>query len=223
MRLMIASRNRLAALGLRTLSEAAGFVAELVPMDQIRQGARGADVTLLYADRWDEDLQEVLEALRASHLRFIVVLGQCTAADEQAVLSAGALYAFERNHTETLALALTNYRWSFEQVEDLLMFTNGFGVDLPRRRLLRGGRYLNLTMTECQFLSTLHRQAREHPGRAVSLPEICLAVWGFPDARSPTTVRGYISQLRAKLEVQPEQPAVLLSRRGRGYWLVLAD
>ncbi len=222
MRLMIASRNRLAGMGLRTLSEAAGLLPEVVPMDRIHEGARGADLTLLYAERCDPDLHGVLNALRAAHLRFIVVVGERNAGDEHVLLSAGALYAFGREQTEDLVLALTNYRWSFEPMEDPLTFANGFRVDLRRRRLLRGGRYLNLTMTECEFLSTLHRHAREHPGQAVSLPEICSAVWGFPDARAPTTVRGYISQLRAKVEVEPEQPAVLLSRRGRGYWLVLA-
>jgi two-component system KDP operon response regulator KdpE len=223
MRLMIASRNRLAGMGLRTLSEAAGLLPEMVPMDHVREGARAADLTLLYAERCDADLLEVLDALRAAHLRFIVVVGEVSAANAQVLLNAGALYTFGRDQTDELSLALTNYRWSFEPMEDPLTFANGFRVDLRRRRLLRGGRYLNLTMTECEFLNTLHRHAREHPGRAVSLPEICSAVWGCPDARAPTTVRGYISQLRAKVEVAPEQPEVLLSRRGYGYWLVLAQ
>ena len=222
MRLMIAARNRLAGLGLRVLSEAAGLSAELVVMDAIREQARTADVTLLYSEALDADLHQVLDALRAAHLRFIVVLAALGPEERHALLTAGALYAFAREETEALSLTLANYRWSAEVMEDPLVFANGFSVDLRRHRLKRGGRYLNLTMTECQFLTTLHGQAREHPGQPVSLPEICLAIWGFPDARSDTTVRGYISQLRAKVEVEPEKPAVILSRRGHGYWLVLA-
>jgi len=222
LRLMIASRNRLAGLGLVTLSEAAGLTAELVAVDEIRQGARGADLTLLYSDSLDADIQHLMDSLHAAHARFIVVLDGLNAEKHHALLLAGALYAVAHDETDDLSLILANYRWSAELVQIPLTFANGFSVDLRRRRLQRGGRYLDLTMTECQFLTTLHGQAQHHPGRPLSLPELNLAVWGFPDARSPTTVRGYISQLRAKVEVQPERPAVLLSQRGRGYWLVLA-
>lgn len=222
MRLMIASRSRLAGLGLVTLSEATGLTAELVSVGDIRQGARGADLTLLYSDAFDVDTQQLVDALRAAHARFIVVLHGLTLEEHHTLLTAGALSAFAHDQTEDLSLLLTNYRWSAELVHDPLIFGNGFSVDLRRRRLQRGSRYLDLTMTECQFLITLHGHARQHPGQPVSLPEINLAVWGFPDARSPTTVRGYISQLRTKVEVEPDRPAVLLSQRGRGYWLVLA-
>lgn len=222
MRLMIASRNRLVGLGLVTLSEAAGLTAELVSTDALRQGARDADLTLLYSDRIDDDLRQLLGALHAAHVRFIVVLQGLDLEGHHALLTAGALHAFAHDAAEDLGLVLTNYRWSAETLQDPLVFANGFSVDLRKRRLQRGGRYLDLTMTECQFLTTLHGQARYHPGQPVSLPEINLAVWGFADARSPTTVRGYISQLRAKVEVKPERPAVLLGQRGRGYWLVLA-
>ena len=221
MRLMIASRNRLVGLGLVTLSEVAGMTAELVSVDYIRQGACGSDLTLLHSDTLDADTQGLVDALHAVHARFIVVLNGLGPEEHRALLSAGALYALGNGETEILSFILINYRWSSEPEQDILTFANGFTVDLRRRRLLRGGRYLDLTMTECQFLSTLHGKALHQPGHPVSLPEINLAVWGFPDARSPTTVRGYISQLRAKVEVEPECPTVLLGQRGHGYWMVL--
>jgi len=64
-----------------------------------------------------------------------------------------------------------------------------------------------------------HAQMR--PDQPVPLVQINTAVWGLPDARSPTTLRGYISQVRAKIEIAPDRPTVLLGRRGRGYWLIL--
>lgn len=222
MRLLIASRNRLAGLGLVTLGEAAGLTSEVVSPEALRQGMRGADLSLIYSDSVDADLQQLLSALRAAHARFIVVLHGLRSQEHHTLLGTGALYVFADQETDDLSLALANYRWSAEGVDTPLTFANGFSVDLRKRRLQRGGRYLELTLTECQFLATLVGQAQHHPGQPVSLPQINLAVWGFADARTPTTVRGYVSQLRAKIEVEPERPSVLLSHRGRGYWLVMA-
>lgn len=222
MRLMIASRNRLVGLGLVTLGEAAGLIAETVSLEGIRHVMRGADLMLIYSDIIDADLEELLAALRAAHTRFIVVLRGLRYEEHRALLGTGALFVFSHDETDDLSLALANYRWSGEEKDVPVVFANGFRVDLNRHRLYRGDRFLDLTMTECQFLATLIEQAQHQPGQPLSLPEINLAVWGFADARTPTTVRGYVSQLRAKIEVEPDRPSVLLSHRGRGYWLVMA-
>lgn len=220
MRVMVASQNRMAGLGLVSLSEGIGLSAELVSLGQVRAGSDGVDITLLYCDALDADMHQLVDALHAAHVRFIVMVGQLDHEERQSLLASGAMYAFGQEDSEDLSVVLTNYRWSAEAVHELT-FANGFSVDLLRRRLQRGDRYVDLTLTECQFLTTFHGQARSHPGRPLSLPQINLAVWGFADARSPTTVRGYINQLRAKLEVEPDRPTVLLNERGRGYWLVL--
>ncbi|MFW6438101.1 MAG: winged helix-turn-helix domain-containing protein, partial [Armatimonadota bacterium] len=48
-------------------------------------------------------------------------------------------------------------------------------------------------------------------------------VWGYPPAAGEATlVRRYIHALRNKLEVDPSDPTVLLTVRGRGYLIATA-
>lgn len=221
MHLLIASENRLAGLSLLALGEAEGLTTEVVSLGEARARADGPDLVLVYFTHVGPEQMAALEDLRSARVPFVVVCTRLDPEARHAVLAAGALYAFEWDDSDEIALALGNYVWAARPKEQTLTFANGFTVDLQRRRLQRDGRYLDLTATECQLLEALHGPAKHSPGKPVSLPEINMAVWGVPDARAPTTVRGYVCQLRAKVEVRPERPAVLLSRRYQGYWLVL--
>lgn len=222
MRVLVVSENRLAGLGLVTLSEQGGLTAELVSPHAAVEGARAADLTILYVDALGEDARRAMAALRAAHARFIVLCRDLGAEQRRLLLEGGAIHAFGQQDADDLALVLANYRWSAAPENETFALANGFVVDTPRRRLQRGETYLDLTPTECQLLTTLRGQAQIRPSQPVSLPEINMALWGFPDARSATTLRGYVSQLRGKVEVTPEHPEVLLGRRGHGYWLVLS-
>lgn len=221
LRVLVVSQNRLAGLGLLTLCEGSGLTAELVSVAEARAGARGGDLALLYCDSLDAGALRAVETLHAAHARFLVLVRDLGEDTRRLLLAAGAVHAFAHDATQELSLVLANYRWSDAPQRDTFTLANGFVIDLPRRRLHRDGNYLELTLTECQLLLTLCEAAQAHPGVPVPLVQINVAVWGFPDARSPTTLRGYIRSVRAKIELEPERPAVLLGRRGRGYWLVL--
>jgi DNA-binding response OmpR family regulator len=81
----------------------------------------------------------------------------------------------------------------------------------------RGDESLNLTPTEFRLLSYLAR----HRGQALSRAQIVEAVWGFaPDLESEKTVNVHIRRLREKIELKPEEPAIILTVPGIGYRLV---
>jgi two-component system KDP operon response regulator KdpE len=221
-RALVISENRLAALGLQTLATHSGLAAlPAMPAEAIA-ASRSGDLMLLYADAWDAETRDLVNALHAAHARFVVIIPGMEGETRRAILAAGALHAFSHEESDEIRSVLTNFRWSAEPAEDQITLANGFVIDLPRRRIRRGDRFLPLTLTECHILELLRDEAYAHPGRPLPPPQIHAAVWGNADARAPATLRGHIAQLRGKVEVDPEHPQVLLARRGHGYWLELA-
>lgn len=223
MRAVVISRNRLAGLGLVTLAESSGLPARVAGLEEARAGGRGAELALLYCDSWDGEAQHAADRLRQGHVRFITVAGHMGPAERRQMIAAGAINACLQADAEELSLILANYRWSAATTGDQIALANGFVVDIPGRRVQRGTRHHELTLTECRILSTLRDEAQDRPGCPVALPEITHTVWGAADARSLATLRGHVSQLRYKVEVDPGHPSVLRGRRGRGYWLELMD
>lgn len=222
MRALVISENRLAALGLQTLAAHSGLAAQGATPREALASARSGDLMLCYADGWDGEAQELLSALHAAHARFVVVIPAMSPEVRRAVLAAGALHAFSHDESDEIRSVLANFRWSAEPADEQFILANGYVIDLPRRRIRRGDRFLPLTLTECHLLQLLRDEAYANPGEPMPPPRIHAAVWGNADARAPATLRGHIAQLRGKLEVDPEHPQVLLGRRGRGYWLELA-
>jgi two-component system KDP operon response regulator KdpE len=88
-------------------------------------------------------------------------------------------------------------------------------VDLARHQVTAGGRAVELTPKEFAFLALLARW----PGRVLTHRTILREVWG-PDYGTETQyLRVYASQLRKKLDDDPERPR-LVTEPGVGYRLV---
>jgi DNA-binding response OmpR family regulator len=91
---------------------------------------------------------------------------------------------------------------------------NGELAIAPSRREVRlGGRPLELTALEFELL--LHFAL--HPGRVFSRAQLLDAVWGYSHEGYEHTVTTHINRLRAKIEVDPMHPQVILTVRGAGY------
>jgi DNA-binding response OmpR family regulator len=89
-------------------------------------------------------------------------------------------------------------------------------LDSATGQARRGDEPVNLTPTEFRLLSYLAR----HRGQALSRAQIVEAVWGFaPDIESEKTVNVHIRRLREKIELNPEQPVLILTVPGIGYRL----
>lgn len=86
-------------------------------------------------------------------------------------------------------------------------------VNIPTRRVLRGGEVINLTPTEFNLLVALMR----HKGEVLSNEDLARQVWGTQYANEVSFVRRYIWHLRQKVEIDPDHPSFIHNERGYGY------
>ncbi|MEQ1508010.1 MAG: winged helix-turn-helix domain-containing protein, partial [Myxococcota bacterium] len=86
-------------------------------------------------------------------------------------------------------------------------------VDLGREVVRRHGKVTPLTTREAALFAYL----ASRPGQAVSRDELHTRVWGYAAAVVSRTVDTTIRRLRAKIEVDPSQPAHLQTVHGEGY------
>lgn len=92
-------------------------------------------------------------------------------------------------------------------------------LDLERGVVRAGEQIIPLTALELRFLTTL--VARE--GRPLSAEEALRTVWGYRVGVESRAVALLVSRLRKKLEIDPEDPRVLVSVYGQGYRLEVDD
>lgn len=93
--------------------------------------------------------------------------------------------------------------------------TGDLEIDLARRVVTKAGADVKLSRKEFDLLAELAIGR----GRPVAHEYLLEAVWGSRDA-DIRYLRVYIGQVRAKIENDPERPALLLSEPGFGYRLV---
>jgi two-component system phosphate regulon response regulator PhoB len=86
-------------------------------------------------------------------------------------------------------------------------------IDANAMQLTVRGEVLPTTATEFRLLDYLAR----HPGRVFSRDHLLDAVWGDARFVTPRSVDVYVSRIREKIEVDPENPRHLKTVRGAGY------
>jgi DNA-binding response OmpR family regulator len=86
-------------------------------------------------------------------------------------------------------------------------------VDTEARSVVRAGEAVEMTATEFDLLMCLV----EARGRVLTRDAIFAKVWGPNHHGTPRTIDNFMQQLRAKLEVDPQEPEHFLTVRGVGY------
>ena len=86
-------------------------------------------------------------------------------------------------------------------------------IDPPRREVQVRGRPVEFTALEFDLL--LH--FAQSPGQVFSRSQLLQAVWGYNHDGYEHTVTTHINRLRAKLELDPMAPRIILTVRGAGY------
>jgi len=86
-------------------------------------------------------------------------------------------------------------------------------VNLDTRQVTRFGKPVSLTHLEFELLCFL----LQHESRVFDRQFLLQKVWGINHTSSPRTVDNFVGQLRAKLEVDPNQPQHIVTVRGSGY------
>ncbi|MGW4213807.1 response regulator [Lentzea sp. NPDC004789] len=108
-------------------------------------------------------------------------------------------------------------RATTQTVEDPIVTTATFTVDLSVKKVHRDGAEVHLTPTEWGLLEILAR----NPGRLVSQKQLLRDVWGPSHVGESQYLRVYLAQLRRKLETDPSRPRHLITEAGMGYRLEL--
>jgi two-component system KDP operon response regulator KdpE len=94
-----------------------------------------------------------------------------------------------------------------------LIRTGDLLIDLTRRTVSRAGQPVRLTPTEY----TLLRVLASNIGRVLTHSALLREVWG-PGAQHDTQLlRGFIAQLRQKIEPAPAHPHYIITEPGVGY------
>jgi two-component system KDP operon response regulator KdpE len=91
----------------------------------------------------------------------------------------------------------------------------GLTVDLGRRLVARNGVDIHLTPTEYDVLKHLV----QHADKVVTHRALLSAVWGAEYAEQTPMLRGFVKQLRRKVEVDPSDPRLIVTEPGIGYRL----
>jgi DNA-binding response OmpR family regulator len=97
--------------------------------------------------------------------------------------------------------------------DDETITAGGLVIDPVKRTVLVDGHAAELTYVEFEVLRTL----ATHPGRVYSRQALLESVWGGSAYREPRTIDVHIRHLREKLEIDPGEPAFILTVRGAGY------
>lgn len=88
-------------------------------------------------------------------------------------------------------------------------------IDLAKHAVYKTGERVHLTPTEFKLLARLVRQA----GQVVTHRQLLVDVWGAEHIDQTQYLRLYMGQLRAKLEEKPNDPILLRTELGVGYYL----
>ncbi|MEA4926000.1 MAG: response regulator [Syntrophomonadaceae bacterium] len=92
-------------------------------------------------------------------------------------------------------------------------------IDLARRQVKVGGTEVHLTPTEYDLLKILISNA----GKVVTHRYLLTNIWGNNGQEYAQYLRIYISQLRKKIEKDPNQPKYILTEPGVGYRLAVME
>jgi two-component system, OmpR family, response regulator MtrA len=86
-------------------------------------------------------------------------------------------------------------------------------IDVARHTVQRAGKVLSLTPLEFDLLVCLARKPWQVFTREVLLEQ----VWGYLHAADTRLVNVHVQRLRSKVEIDPENPRIVLTVRGVGY------
>jgi two-component system KDP operon response regulator KdpE len=176
------------------------------------------DVVILDLGLPDISGIEVLAGLRGWLTAPVIVLSARTdSADKVEALDAGAddyvTKPFGMDEFLARLRAAARRNAATAEIDQPIVETASFTVDLAAKKVTKGGREVHLTPTEWGMLEMLARNR----GKLVGRDELLTQVWGPAYAKETQYLRVYLAQLRRKLEDDPSNPKHLLTEAGMGY------
>ena len=180
--------------------------------------AHAPDVVVLDLGLPDMDGKEVIAFVRRhSETPIIVLSARGEEREKIAALDLGAddYVAKPFGIGELLARIRVALRSAVrgEAVPATVLTCGDLAVDLDAHRVTRGGEAVKLTPKEFDLLVALLRAG----GRVLTHRALLARVWGAGHTEDTQYLRVFIGQLRQKLEVDPAEPALIVTEPGVGY------
>lgn len=109
-------------------------------------------------------------------------------------------------------------RSQLQPVKDIARTTIGrLNIDFESFHATENQIEIKLSHKEFEILSYLH----QHKNQVVSRYDLLEKVWGYDEQPTTRTVDNFVVRLRQKVELNPNQPRVILTVHGTGYKLVV--
>jgi two-component system KDP operon response regulator KdpE len=208
--LLRALRVNLSARGYEVLSAPDGAAALAVA------SRNPPDLVILDLGLPDLDGIAVVEGLRGwSRAPIIVLSARHTEAAKVDALDAGADDYVTKpfGMDELLARMRASLRRAAPVLDEPVVTTETFSIDLAAKRVTTSDGAVRLTPTEWHLLEVLVR----HRDKLVGHRQLLREVWGPAYETETNYLRVHIANLRRKLEPQPSRPRYLITEPGIGY------
>jgi len=101
--------------------------------------------------------------------------------------------------------------------EGLAIVMGRLKIDFANFHAQEGDTEVRLSHKEFEILSFLN----QHKNKVVSRYELLEKVWGYEEQPTTRTVDNFMVRLRHKIEINPNQPKIILTVHGSGYKMVL--
>ena len=219
-RVLVVEDDASIALGLRINLEGEGYV-----VDVAEDGERGLEIVreaspdLVILDVMLPRMNgfEVLQTIRREgrQMPIIILSARNAEMDKVTGLELGAedYVAKPFSLAELLARVRAALRRGPLAIVPKRVVFGDVTVDLEARSVRRDGKPVEMTATEFDVLMCMV----DLRGRALTREEIFKKVWGENHHGTPRTIDNFMQQLRAKLEVDPQEPRFFQTVRGVGY------
>jgi two-component system, OmpR family, KDP operon response regulator KdpE len=186
--------------------------------------SQSPDVIILDLTLPDMDGIQVCEQIRQwSSVPIIVLSVRDSERDKVAALDRGADDYLTKpfNIEELLARIRVALRHSSQSIgnKETIIRAGRLAIDLARHIVTLDGEEVKLTATEFKLLAYL----AAHADRVLTHQAILTQVWGFEESDHTEYLRVYIGQLRRKIELDPDDPQVLITDPGVGYRFKTVD
>ena len=103
--------------------------------------------------------------------------------------------------------------------DEAIIRVDDLELDDDAHEVRRGGKVIELSPTEFKLL----RYLMLNPNRVLSKAQILDHVWEYDFNGDASIVESYISYLRRKVDIDPDAPALIQTKRGVGYVLRTAE
>jgi two-component system, OmpR family, KDP operon response regulator KdpE len=208
---------------LRTSLEARGYQVHSVSTGEagiVAIATSRPDLVILDLGLPDMDGVEVLERLREWSQVPVVVLSVRNEEQQKVIaLDRGADDYLTKPFStpELLARLRVALRHTVRgNHRDPIIRTGDLVIDLAARSITRNAQSIHLTPTEYDLLRVLARNI----GRVLTHKMILCDIWGPHSTQDTQLLRGFIAQLRQKIEPSPSHPRYILTEPGVGYRMV---